>query len=101
MTWPALLALAGCAYAMKAVGPILLGDRSLPPRWNSLLALVAVPLFGALIVVQTATDGRHYVVDSRLAGLAVAAVAVWRRAPFILVVVLAAATGAAVHAVTG
>jgi hypothetical protein len=100
VTWPALLALAGCAYAMKAVGPLLLADRTLPDRWNDLLALIAVPLLAALILVQTVTDGRHYVVDSRLAGLAVAAVAVWRRAPFIVVVLLAAVTGAAVHAIT-
>jgi branched-subunit amino acid transport protein len=101
MTWPALLGLAVCAYAMKAAGPLLLGDRQLSARWNELLALVAVPLFGALILVQTLTDGKHYVIDSRLAGVAVAAVAVWRRAPFIVVVVLAAATSAAVHALTG
>ena len=101
MTWPALLALAACAYGMKALGPLVLGDRELPARWNNLLALVAVPLFGALILVQTVTVGRHYVIDSRLAGVAVAAVAVWRRAPFIVVVVLAAATAAGVHAVSG
>lgn len=101
MTWPALLVLAACAYAMKALGPVLLADRELPPRVNDLLALIAVPLFGALILVQTITDGRHYVVDSRLAGVAVAAVAVWRRAPFVVVVLLAAATSAAVHALTG
>jgi branched chain amino acid efflux pump len=101
VTWPALLILALCAYAMKAAGPLMLGDRTLSPRWNGLLGLVAVPLFGALILVQTITDGRHYVIDSRLAGVAVAAVAVWRRAPFVVVVVLAAATSAAVHAATG
>jgi branched-subunit amino acid transport protein len=101
MSWAALLGLAACAYAMKAAGPLLLGDRHLSPRWNELLALVAVPLFGALILVQTVTDGRHFVIDSRLAGVAVAAVAVWRRAPFIVVVVLAAATSAALHAATG
>ena len=98
MTWPALLGLAACAYAMKAAGPLLLGDRELPERWNELLGLVAVPLLAALIVVQSVTVGREYVIDSRLAGLAVAAVAVWRRAPFIVVVLLAAVTGAAVHA---
>ena len=100
MTWPALLVLAACAYAMKALGPVLLADRELPPRVNDLLALIAVPLLAALILVQTVTDGRHYVVDSRLAGVAVAAVAVWRRAPFVVVVLLAAATSAAVHALT-
>jgi branched-subunit amino acid transport protein len=101
MTWPALLGLAACAYAMKAVGPLLLADRTLPERWNQMLALIAVPLFGALILVQTVTIGRDYVIDSRLAGVAVAAVAVWRRAPFIVVVLLAAVTGAAVHALSG
>ena len=101
MTWPALFVLAGCAYGMKALGPLVLGDRKLPPRWNEVLALIAVPLFAALILVQTVTVGRHYVVDSRLAGVAVAAVAVWRRAPFIVVVVLAAVTAAGVHALSG
>ncbi len=101
MTWAALLVLAGCAYAMKAAGPLLLGDRELPPRWNRVLGLVAVPLFGALILVQTITDGNHYVIDSRLAGVAVAAFAVWRRAPFVAVVVAAAATAAGVHALSG
>src|SRR4051812_49799236 len=90
MTWPALLVLAACAYAMKAVGPLVLGDRTLSPRWNDLLALVAVPLFGALILVQTVTDGRHFVIDSRLAGVAVAAGARRRGAPVIPVGGLAA-----------
>jgi ABC-type sugar transport system permease subunit len=98
MTWPALLLLAACAYAMKAVGPLALGDRTLSPRWDRLLGLVAVPLFGALILVQTITDGREFVIDSRLAGVAVAAIAVWRQAPFVVVVVLAALTSAGVHA---
>jgi branched-subunit amino acid transport protein len=101
MTWPALLGLAGCAYAMKALGPVLLADRELPARVNDLLGLIAVPLFGALILVQTLTHGRHFVVDSRLAGVVVALVCVWRRAPFVVVVVAAAATSAAVHALTG
>jgi branched-subunit amino acid transport protein len=101
MTWPALLGLAACAYTMKAAGPLLLGDRTLSARWNEVLGLIAVPLLAALIVVQTVTDGHRYVIDSRLAGLAVAAVAVWRRAPFIVVVLLAAVTGAAAHAIGG
>ena len=86
---------------MKAAGPLLLGDREVSPRWNRLLGLIAVPLLAALIVVQTLTVGRHYVIDSRLAGVAVAGIAVWRRAPFIVVVVLAAATAAGVHALSG
>ena len=40
-------------------------------------------------------------VDGRLAGLAVAAVALALRAPFIVVLVLAGAAGALVHVLTG
>ena len=101
MTWEALLALAACVYVTKAIGPVALGNRELPEPWSWLLSLVAVPMFAALILVQTVTTEDAFVVDSRLAGVAVAVVAVWRRAPFVVVVVLAAATAAGVHALTG
>ena len=43
------------------------------------------------------TSGSQLVVDGRLAGLAVAAVALALRAPFVVVLVLAGLTGAGVH----
>ena len=90
MTWPAILALAGGVYAMKALGPLAMRGRGLPERWRSLTALV---------VIQTATDGSRFVADARLPAVAVAAIAVWRRAPFALTVVLAGATSAVLHIV--
>ena len=45
----------------------------------------------AVIIQLTVAEGKSLVVDERLAGVAVAGVLVWRRAPF-LAVVLAAAT---------
>ena len=60
----------------------------------SALDLVAVPLLAALILVQTLGDGQRLVLDARLPALAVAAVLVWRRAPFLVVVLAAAATAA-------
>ena len=54
-----------------------------------------VALLSALVVVEAVAQGRHLQVDrARLAGVAVAAVAVWRRAPFLVVVVLAGLTAA-------
>ena len=53
----------------------------------------------ALVAVQAATSGPDLVVDGRLAGLPVAALAL--RAPFIVVLLLAGATGALVHVVAG
>jgi hypothetical protein len=63
-----------------------------------MLDLVAVPLLAALILVQTLGDGRHVVIDARVPALAVAGVLVWRRAPFLVVVLAAAATAALVRA---
>lgn len=101
MSWAALLGLAAAAYAMKAVGPVLIGDRTLNPGIAEMLALLSVPLLAALVVVQTLDGGERLVVDARLPALAVAAVLVWRRAPFLLVVVAAAATAALIRAVGG
>jgi branched-subunit amino acid transport protein len=94
VSWTALLVLCGASYALKAVGPLLAGGRRLGPRVRGMLDLVAVPLLAALIVVQTLGDGRHVVIDARAPALAVAGVLVWRRAPFLVVVLAAAATAA-------
>jgi hypothetical protein len=97
MTWPAILALAAGVYAMKALGPLVLRRRELPERWHALTGLVAVPMLAGLVVVQTATDGTRFVVDPRLPAVAVAVVAVSRRAPFAMTVILAGATSALLH----
>jgi branched chain amino acid efflux pump len=93
-TWTAVLVLAAVSYSLKAVGPVVAGGRLPGPRVSHMLDLVAVPLLAALILVQTVTTGHALVLDARLPALAVAAVLVWRRAPFLVVVVAAAATAA-------
>ena len=98
MSWAALLGLALGAYALKAAGPLLLADRRPSPRVDALLALVAVPLLAALVVVQTVGGEGGVTVDARLPALAVAALAVWRGAPFVVTVLLAAATAALLRA---
>lgn len=94
MSWAALLVLAAGSYALKAIGPMLIGDRELSAEVARLLALVAVPLLAALIAVQTFADGRSLTIDARAPALAVAAVLVWRKAPFLVVVLAAAVTAA-------
>ena len=101
MSWGAILALGAGAYALKAVGPLLLAGRAVPERTQALLGLLAVPLLAALVVVQTFGAGTRVVLDARAAALAVAAVLVWRRAPFLVVVLAAAATAALLRAVGG
>jgi hypothetical protein len=64
------------------------------------LVLLPAALFGALVVVSTFGGDRALVVDARVAGVAAAAIAVWRRAGFVVVVLVAAATTALVRAVS-
>jgi hypothetical protein len=97
MSWALLVALGAGCYGLKALGPVFTGRRAGRPR-GELLGLLAVPLLAALVAVQTLDGGRRLVVDARLPALAVAAVLVWRRAPFLVVVVAAAATAALVRA---
>ena len=98
MNWTALIALSAISYGLKASGPVLAGGRQLGPQVRRTLDLVAVPLLAALILVQTVGDGHHLVLDARVPALAVAAVLVWRRAPFLVVVLAAAATAALLRA---
>jgi len=98
VTWTALLALSAVSYALKASGPVLAGGRRLGPQMRQTLDLVAVPLLAALILVQTVGDGHRLVLDARVPALAVAAILVWRRAPFLIVVLAAAATAAFLRA---
>ena len=70
------------------------------PRVQRVAVLLPIALLSALIALQTFTDGRGLVVDARLPGVAVAVVAQWRRAPFLVVVVSACATTALLRAVT-
>ena len=100
MSWPVLFALCGISYALKAAGPVFAGGRQLAPQARRALDLVPVPLLAALILVQTFGDGHRLVIDARLPALGVAAVLVWRRAPFLVVVVGAAATAALLRAVS-
>lgn len=100
MSWAPLLALGAVSYLLKAAGPVLTGGRRLRPELRRVLDLVAVPLLAALIVVQTFSTARHLVVDPRVPALAVAGGLVWRRAPFLVVVLPAAATAALVRAIS-
>ena len=59
MSWIAIIVLAVGTYAMKAVGPVVLGRRAVPMRVQRLFLLLAVALLAALIALSTlADDGR-------------------------------------------
>jgi branched chain amino acid efflux pump len=81
-------------YALKSAGPLVLGDRVLPPGMRRIVDLLPAALLAALAVVSTVGDGQSIVIDARLVGLITAGLALWRRAPFVVVIVLASAATA-------
>ena len=98
--WTAVLLTAAGCYGLKASGwlvPHGLLDR---PRVRRAVELLPVALLAALVVVQTVASGRSLVLDARAAGLAAGAVALALRAPFLVVVLVAAATAAVLRALT-
>lgn len=95
--WPALLVSAVACYAIKLAG-MSVPDRVLRhPRVSLVADLLPIALLSALIAVQVLATEDTVTVDARLAGLAAAVVALVLRAPFLVVVVVAAATAAGVR----
>jgi uncharacterized membrane protein len=87
----------GC-YLLKLAGYLMPARALAAPQIRRLVELLPVALLAALVVVELVADGRHVVLDGpRLAGFAVGAIAVWRRAPFLVVVIAAAATAALIR----
>lgn len=92
--WIMIAVLAFSTAALKVAGPLALGGRALPARALSVVELLASALLAALVVVETFGKGGLLTLDARLLGAAFAAVAVWKRAPLIVVVLGAAAVTA-------
>ncbi len=97
--WITIAALALATAALKLVGPLALGGKPMRAGAFAIVELLASALLAALVVVETFGNGRHLTVDARVAGVAFAALALWRRAPMTVVVVGAAAVTALVRLV--
>ncbi|GEC09313.1 branched-chain amino acid transporter AzlD [Streptomyces spinoverrucosus] len=90
----------GC-YAVKLAGLLVPAGVLERPLVKRLAALLPVALLAALTAQQTFADGQALVLDARAAGVAAAAVALFLRAPFLLVVAAAVVVTAGVRAMCG
>jgi branched-subunit amino acid transport protein len=100
VSWGAILLLAGLAYAFKAIGLVGLDRATLPDWFGQVTSLLPPALLAGLVMVQTFATDTHLVLDARAAGLAAGCLAVAAKAPFLVVVIAAAATTAALRALT-
>jgi branched-subunit amino acid transport protein len=98
--WWLIIVLSAVAYALKVAGFVVVGGRTMPMALERCLALIPASLLAALVVKDTFTTAQDLVVDARAVGLLVALVAVWRKAPFIVVVLAAMAATALVRLVS-
>ena len=98
MTWAAIVVSSLGCYLLKLSG------LSVPARWleaplvQRISALLPIALLAALAAVQTVAIGTHLVLDARVAGVGAAIVALLLRAPFLVVVGVAAVVTAGVRA---
>lgn len=99
MSWSALVVLVIGAYGLKAFGVFVLGrtESMLGARLEPLTALIPAALFAGLVAVQTVGGDETLVLDARVWGVAAGTVAVWRKAPFVVVVIVAMAVTAFVR----
>lgn len=95
-----LIGVAVGTYALKAAAPMVLGGRPLPKLLDQLAKVAPAALLAALMVSSTVADGQHLALDARIGGVVAAAFALGRKAGFIVTVLIAVATTAALRALS-
>lgn len=92
--WTAVLLACAACFATKLAGYAIPARWLRNPRMPRVAGAMTVALLASLTVMNTFAAGTALVLDARLAALAAAALALWLRLPFLLVVVLGAAAAA-------
>lgn len=93
-TWTAILLASAACFLTKLAGYLFPHGWLERPVVARTAAMITVGLLSALVAVQAVAAGQRLVLDARVPALAVAAVLLWRRAPFVVVVLAAAAVAA-------
>ncbi len=96
--WPAVLLASLSSFLTKWAGHLLPESLLERPLVRRAAALLPIALLSALLAVQTFRGPQGFTVDARVAGVGVAVVALLLRAPFLVVVLSAAATAALLRA---
>ncbi|MEY3972483.1 MAG: hypothetical protein RLY84_876 [Actinomycetota bacterium] len=80
-------------YSWKILG-YLIPERFITDKFRDFAEKVTVALLAAMVMLQGFTTSGAVVIDSRLPALLVAAILLWLRAPYILVVIAGAGVAA-------
>ena len=89
--------LAGGTYAIRLAGPLLRSRITVSTGTSALLDQAAMVLLVAVAVTGTIFAATEFAGWARVLGVLAGAVAAWRRAPLVVVVLVAAAVTAALR----
>ena len=89
-----ILILSAGTFAFRFAGPLLRERITFPPWAERLLEAAAVVLLAALVATTALTKGHGFAGLARPAGVLAGGVLAWRKAPFLVVVLAAAAVTA-------
>jgi len=95
--WTAIILTGIGAYLLKLAGLSIPDSVLEHPVIHRVADLIPVALLAALVAVQVFSEGSALTVDARAAGLAAAVFALLLRAPFIVVVLIAALAAAIIR----
>ena len=95
--WLGVIGTSLIAFLLKYLGHSIPEKYVSNPRALRINTLIPIALLSALVGVQTVTQKGQWVIDQRLAGVAVALIALSLKAPYFVVVISAAITSAALY----
>ncbi|MFM6967552.1 MAG: AzlD domain-containing protein [Microbacteriaceae bacterium] len=95
--WSVIVIASAVVAATKFIGFVLPSSVIESEVVQRISDAVTVALLSALVVIQTAGAGTAIVVDARLVAVGVAGFLQWKRAPFIVVILVAALVAAGIR----
>lgn len=95
--WGAILIASVLVFSWKILGYLVPQSVLNHPVVSRVASLLTVALLAALLGVQGLTGGGQITIDARIPALGVAAILLYLRAPFIVMVAAAAATAALIR----
>lgn len=92
--WFWILVACAAAFLTKLLGYLVPRRWLTNPRVARVAGILTIGLLASLTVANTVATGEQLVLDARLGALAAASIALWLRAPFLVVVIVGAAAAA-------
>ncbi len=96
--WLVIAGAAAATFLIKAAGPVLVGGRELPKRFEAVIVLTAPALLAALVVTSAFADGDRWHVGADTAGVAAGGLVIWRGGSVLPAVALAVVVTAGLRA---